>query len=124
MLIAMHRDLKGLSADEKEAWYRVLKPYSYDECMEALEEFTRRSEKPPKPRDVANLIPDSSGSSSKDSVRRETVPPPEETSPTLWRDYVRHVRAFREAGIPTAIEAKHSGITYDEWCRMANEAGL
>ena len=119
------RRLRSLSEDEEAVWYLVLKPYSYDVCRETLLDYSRKNANVPQPNEIANMIEATMPPPAPQKEKRiVTVLPPEETSPTLWRDYVRHVRAFRTAGVPTAIEAKHSGITYDEWCRMANEAGL
>lgn len=125
LLKNLHSRLRHMTNDELLGWHIVLEPYTYEECRDALVEYTRTNRYVPEPGEIARLIQRSRNDAPAALTQKKvTVKPPSETSPTLWRDHERHVAAFRFAGVPTAVEAKTSGLTYDEWLAMVEKAGL
>lgn len=103
------------------AWSYALEPYTYDAVKDAA--LCRSRECRFYPDNVAELL--------------EYLPPPlpgmeqMEAAPAVPQGEGWHVDWCREhearchaAGIPTATEAHRQGIPSDEWCAMAERAGV
>ena len=105
------------TAADLEAWTLVLVPWDYEDVKQAVIVRARENRFYP---DVYELVP---FLPKLEKPNAEEAPMPEPSDAYLEKFYAKageqHER-WHEAGIPTPSEAKKQGMTYAEWCALAD----
>jgi hypothetical protein len=109
------------TAADLEAWTLVLAPWDYEDVKQAVIVRARENRFYP---DVYELVP---FLPKLERPNAEEAPMPEPSNAYLEKFYAKageqHER-WHEAGIPTPSEAKKQGMTYAEWCALADMRGV
>lgn len=109
------------TAADLEAWALVLAPWDYEDVKQAVIVRARENRFYP---DVYELVP---FLPKLEKPNAEEAPMPEPSDAYLGKFYAKageqHER-WHEAGIPTPSEAKKQGMTYAEWCALADMRGV
>lgn len=109
------------TAADLEAWTLVLAPWDYEDVKQAVIVRARENRFYP---DVYELVP---FLPKLEKPNAEEGPMPEPSNAYLEKFYAKageqHER-WHEAGIPTPSEAKKQGMTYAEWCALADMRGV
>lgn len=103
------------------AWQMILEPWDYKDAKQAV--ILRARENPfyPNPSELVHYLPKPEPPKAKEA----SMPQPSDAY--LEKFYAKageqHGR-WHEAGIPTPSEAKKQGMTYAEWCALADMRGV
>lgn len=104
-----------------EAWFLVLEPWSYEDAKRAVILRARDNIYFPNPSELVPYLP------KPEIPKTKEAPMPEPSDAYLEKFYAKageqHER-WHEAGIPTPSEAKKQGMTYAEWCALADMRGV
>lgn len=104
-----------------EAWFLVLEPWSYEDAKRAVILRARDNIYFPNPSELIPYLP------KPETPTAEEAPMPEPSDAYLEKFYAKageqHER-WHDAGIPTPSEAKKQGMTYAEWCALADMRGV
>ena len=104
-----------------EAWFLVLEPWSYEDAKKAVILRARDNIYFPNPSELSPYLP------KPETTKTKEAPMPEPSDAYLEKFYAKageqHER-WHEAGIPTPSEAKKQGMTYAEWCALADMRGV
>lgn len=104
-----------------EAWFLVLEPWSYEDAKKAVILRARDNIYFPNPSELIPYLP------KPEPPKTKEAPMPEPSDAYLEKFYAKageqHER-WHEAGIPTPSEAKKQGMTYAEWCALADMRGV
>lgn len=104
-----------------EAWALVLEPWAYEDAKQAVILRARENRFPPDASELVPYLP------KPEATKAKEAPMPEPSDAYLEKFYAKageqHER-WHEAGIPTPSEAKKQGMTYAEWCALADMRGV
>ena len=104
-----------------EAWFLVLEPWSYEDAKKAVILRARDNIYFPNPSELIPYLP------KPEPPKAEDAPMPEPSDADLEKFYAKageQRERWHEAGIPTPSEAKKQGMTYAEWCALADMRGV
>ncbi len=103
LLESVYRRLRGnITEDELIGWHLVLRPWSYDQCREALIDYTRLSEYIPDPAEIAGRL------ANKHPIAE---PEPETTFEVMDDKWLAHVKARLD------YYHSHGAQTFSEFSR-------
>lgn len=113
--------IRGKDADARlkmvQLWEKQMASVEFDDASAAADDYIASESFAPTPADILKR------------VRKTSVDTPVICDVSSWLDRTneeleRWVRKLHDAGLPTAVEAKHKGMTYREWHAMVDAAGL
>lgn len=128
-LSAVYPKYKNMTDDEVTGWYIILKPYTYEECRDAVVAYSRMSTLAPIVNEIANYI---------EAQRRQKQPNETHKMTDELLNALRQMKAYGDAlaeyyhsfNLPTfpeymkkhPDEPKHT-VAWRTWDRLCTEAG-
>ena len=104
-----------------EAWTLVLEPWAYEDAKQAVVLRARENRFPPDASELVPYLP------KPEARKAKEAPMPEPSDIYLEKFYAKYKalhERWKAAGIPTPSEAKKQGMTYVEWCALADMRGV
>lgn len=108
----------------KNAWLLILEPYDPEEVKKALTEQLRENRFFPDPQSVAvrcKLPPQTEQPENTASVGADYSKEFTAMMARLGPWHREYKKALHDQGLPTAIEAKLSGMPFSSWCKMVKD---
>lgn len=103
---------------DEEAWFLVLKPWSYEEVKDAVIARTRKNRFAP---DVSELVPYLPKLEVVSDEQALQEPSPAQLE-KFDRQYAALQEKYRTLNLPSPAQAKKQGMTYAAWCTLEEMA--